>query len=80
MNFRPQNEEKFLLYFIDLLDFMELPALFMPHWNLTVCGDIAYVTGKCGEKSRSSFKKYRVILWVKFYRSGKVYIRQRKGS
>lgn len=33
--------------------------------------DIAYLIGRCGEKSRSSFKRYRVILWVKFYSSEK---------
>lgn len=33
--------------------------------------DIAYQTGRHGEKSRSSFKRYRVILWVKFYSSEK---------
>lgn len=55
---------------------MELSAwdiyfLCMPYQDFILHVDLAYMTGKCGEKSRNSFKKYRVILWVKFYSSEK---------
>lgn len=33
--------------------------------------DIAYLIGRCGENSRISFERYRVILQVKFYSSEK---------
>lgn len=46
-------------------------CIFRPYCNV----DIAYMIGKCGEKSRSSFKKYRVkFLGGKFYRPEKVCI------